>query len=150
MHAGLAFRYSRWQHSAVLQTVLVAVAASQTSWQDVCTRAELAAPGGRATTQLAARLLTSTHWLGLYPTPEAAASADAGSPEAAAAACWPLMGPPDHLDACRLLLAWVQASGAAPTRASASPSLQPPSHELPPDSPPLHLLGLIFVFWPTD
>jgi hypothetical protein len=120
MHAGLAFRYSRWQHTAVLQTVLVAVAASQTSWQDVCTRAELAAPGGRATTQLAARLLTSTHWLGLYPTPEAAASADAGSPDAAAGGCWPLMGPPDHLDACRLLLAWVQASGAAPP-ASACP-----------------------------
>ncbi len=33
LHAGLAFRYTRWQHTAAVQTVLLGLAAAHTAWQ---------------------------------------------------------------------------------------------------------------------
>ncbi|KAL4422306.1 hypothetical protein ABPG75_008503 [Micractinium tetrahymenae] len=131
MHSGLAFRYSRWQHTALSQTVAVAAAAAQTAWYDVC-----AVPGGttRHGMRRLAEFLTNCHALPLpwepapglapaqgSPTGEAApAGGGSGSasnllgPSGAAgsgsggAASPVLLAVPDILDACRLLLTWSQ------------------------------------------
>lgn len=107
-HAGLAFRYARWQHAAALQTALLAAAAAQTSYQDVCGRPDLASPArGRPLVQHLAAMLTNAHLLPLRPTPGAGGGqggteAQPGGPH--------LLVLPAQLDACPLLLTWLQAS----------------------------------------
>ncbi|KAI3424734.1 hypothetical protein D9Q98_008123 [Chlorella vulgaris] len=66
-HAGLAFRFCRWQHTAALQTLLVALLASHTAWQDPCSQPELLVGHAhqRPTLRQAADTLTNMHWLPL-------------------------------------------------------------------------------------
>lgn len=136
MHSGLAFRYSRWQHTALSQAATVALAAAQTAWCDVC-----AAPDGapqRGMRRLA-DFLTNCHALPLpweappgfeqqrgstaaegLPAGSACKSSATGGGAAAAGAsaasggsepggpAWLIV--PDSLDACRLLLTWAQVN----------------------------------------
>lgn len=113
LHAGLAYRYSRWQQTAALQTALVAAAMAQTAWQDVCRAPPLASPTGRHTVRTAASLLTNAHLLPLVYTapasePGSGGSGGGGSEEEEGGPL--LLQVPEGVDQCRLLLTWVQAS----------------------------------------
>ena len=99
MHAGLAFRYPRWQQTAVLQSILTVLAVAQTHFHDICTRSELASPAGKWTVDKLATLLTNCNWLPLAPTPPALGSLGGGGAQ--------LQVPPG-VDRCRLVLAWMQ------------------------------------------
>lgn len=101
LHAGLAFRYSRWQHTAALQTALVAAAMAQTAWNCPCSRIEqIVPPAGRWTVQQVATVLAN---VGLPAYATAATSGVIGSGGV-------LLSLAPGVDPCRLLLAWTQAS----------------------------------------
>lgn len=136
LHFGLAFRYSRWQHTALWQAAAVAAAATQTAWGGVCDASRGAtSPGMR---RLAA-FLTSCHTMPLpweepsgwdephradvteeaAPTKGGAYSAterragSAGSCRSDAGGSGTPPSPagldvPGSLDVCRLLLNWSQ------------------------------------------
>ena len=129
LHTGLAFRYARWQHTAALQAVLVGVAAARSAADGVCARAELAAHAGRLSARQVAALLTGMH---LLPVPlvqpgnatsslTACEGAGGGGASCASEAARLLLPEvPPHVDACRLLLFWAQAS---PDQMSQLPAL---------------------------
>lgn len=102
LHAGLAFRYPRWQQTAMLQTILTVVAVAQTHFHDICTHSELASPAGRWTVDKVATLLTNCNWLPLAPAPPAMGGPGGGAGGAAQ------LQIPHGVDRCRLVLAWMQ------------------------------------------
>lgn len=111
MHAGLTFRYPRWQPVARLQALFAAVAVLQTVRRSPCSLASpVLRPGCWSISQVSS-LLTNA-W-----TPEVAASgwaddSSAGGAAAADATPLTLLSVPPGVDQCFLLLVWVQASVA--------------------------------------
>jgi hypothetical protein len=95
-HAGLTFRYVRWQHTAALQALLLAVSAAQTHLQGVCWQLNAASS---ADLRQAATALTNLHLLPFKPA--------AGAGEGSAAA---LPQIPASVDMCRLFVTWLQVS----------------------------------------
>jgi hypothetical protein len=124
-HAGLAFRFCRWQHTAALQTLLVALLASHTAWQDPCSQPELLAEHAhqRPTLRQAADTLTNMHWLPLQLLADPGSECNDSSSSSSSSSRYSVVHaaggakeaqlpfvPPLQTDACWLLLTWLQAS----------------------------------------
>jgi hypothetical protein len=135
-HAGFSFRYARWQHTAALQALLLGAAAAQAAAQDVCGRGELAAAAAapRAVMQQLAQLLCTAHWLPLGLPVSLAGGGEGsaaggeggeGGGERGSGVSLALSMPP-QLDACRLLLTWLQVSSGSRPAAGPSCALGPP------------------------
>ncbi|PRW45549.1 hypothetical protein C2E21_6053 [Chlorella sorokiniana] len=101
LHAGLAFRYPRWQQTAALQSILTVLAGAQTHFHDICTHSELASPAGRWTVDKLAALLTNCNWLPLAPGPPVLGALGGGAGVGQ-------LQVPAGVDRCRLVLAWMQ------------------------------------------
>ena len=102
LHAGLAFRYPRWQQTAALQSILTVVAVAHTHFHDICTRSELASPAGRWTVDKLSTLLTNCNWLPLAPAAPVMGGRGGGAGGAGQ------LQVPHGVDRCRLVLAWMQ------------------------------------------